>query len=181
MILQTTGIRLIGIIVFFAIAILSYFLLKKIESDITGDQKKHLKNILKFSVAYTILNILFFTFIYWVVSDEKFVSITLQHASSLRIIAPTFLLPILIQYYAFQKIHKSRKLDYEDMKISIDFLLIISVIGLFLIDDIKLGEEVLAGESNPFPLKIFISGISIYFAMSKLLVDYLVRISVTVK
>lgn len=116
----------------------------------------------KFAFVYFVVHCIYFALLYFLYTDLDMGG---GHGRW-KLWAFALILPLLAQLRFFPHIQKRKWNSYASMKIAIDFALVLSIIFLFL--------SYASPKASSVPMTYLATGMSIYFSLSKVLIDFLV-------
>jgi len=116
----------------------------------------------KFAFIYFVVHCIYFALLYFLYAG-------LDNGGTRKmwkLWALVLVLPLLVQLRVIPIVQRRKWNSYASMKIAIEFAMVLSIIFLFLSYTVP--------ASSSMPVTYLATGMSIYFSLSKLLIDFLV-------
>lgn len=154
--------KFVSFMIFLVLAGTSFALYQDSKKWLSNEVRALFSRTAKFAFVYFLMHCIYFALLYFLYSSS-------DHGGTGRmwkLWALVLVLPLLVQLRVIPIVQKRKWNSYASMKIAIDFALVVSIIFLFL-------SYTVPASSN-MPMTYLATGMSIYFSLSKLLIDLLV-------
>ena len=155
--------KVVGVILYLIFGAVGFYQYEKIKSQLSEDAVKLMERTLKFSFIYLIAHLFYFSLLFYSLSTSAAYIAIKPWFWKMSLTALIF--PLLYQFAILPKLHHNGTLHFSEMKISVDFATIVSLIALFTLEN---GF----GDGDKTLVTLF-TGIAIYFALSKVLISML--------